>query len=228
MDKYRQRARDLLPNILLTVLSMIQALALEFFWTRLVASDFLWHGGWDTLIGGLQVVCVILGILLLWLFNVSIVLRFSWLPSVSDTLFPFFLGLLEFGLIEAMHPDAIGIWLILLASIFALAIFSSHMTLGRARQDPANDYFFGQLPPRSWRDFRESIIAIAAITSCGIVLLFTNNHALALLGVCISLVAFSYQLYQTHRYWLHSLVSEDSNKSTEQAGADVSQDNRDH
>ncbi|MFT7288376.1 MAG: hypothetical protein ACI87W_002494 [Halieaceae bacterium] len=228
MDNYRQRARDLVPNILLTVLSMIQALALEFYWTRLVASEFLWHGGWDALIGWLQAACVLLGILLLWLYYVSIVLRFSWLPSVSDTLFPFFLGLLEFGLIEAMHPNSIAVWLILLASMFALAIFSSHMTLGRARQDPANDYFFKQLAPRSWRNFRESIFAMSAIIFCGVALLFVESHALTLLGVCLSMAAFGYQFHQTSLYWLHSLLPAGSDDSSDPDRSDVSPDRGDH
>lgn len=41
------------------------------------------------------------GILLIQVFYVSFVLRFTWLPSLEDTLIPFLIGLLE------MKPDGI-------------------------------------------------------------------------------------------------------------------------
>ena len=42
MDNNLERAKELLPAVILTILSMIQALALELFWTRFAASDYLW------------------------------------------------------------------------------------------------------------------------------------------------------------------------------------------
>ena len=59
MEEQRQRqnkrARNLLPSIVITVLSMIQAIALELFWGKVVDAGFLWEGSWDSMIGWLQV-----------------------------------------------------------------------------------------------------------------------------------------------------------------------------
>ncbi|MFT5482814.1 MAG: hypothetical protein ACI9GW_001468 [Halieaceae bacterium] len=78
-----ERARNLVPAIILTVLSMIQALALELFWTKVVGSQFLWEGGWGAAIGWLQLMVVLGGILFIWVFYVNFVMLFSWLPSLE-------------------------------------------------------------------------------------------------------------------------------------------------
>ncbi len=67
MDLQIERARDLLPSIIITILSMIQALALELFWNRIQVSDFLWQGGWTATLGWLQLLVMLLGMLLVWL-----------------------------------------------------------------------------------------------------------------------------------------------------------------
>ena len=45
MESIRRRAMEIFPSVLLTVLSMVQALALELLWTRLGDSPYLWEGG---------------------------------------------------------------------------------------------------------------------------------------------------------------------------------------
>ena len=48
METIRTRATDLLPSVLLTVLSMIQALALELLWTRIrETTSFKIRTGWS-------------------------------------------------------------------------------------------------------------------------------------------------------------------------------------
>jgi hypothetical protein len=54
-----------------------QALALELYWNCFQESEFLWLGGWDALIGWLQMLVMPGGILLIWLLYESLVLRFS-------------------------------------------------------------------------------------------------------------------------------------------------------
>ncbi len=49
MVSIRERAIATFPSVMLTVLSMIQAL--ELLWTRVMESEFLWLGGWDALVG---------------------------------------------------------------------------------------------------------------------------------------------------------------------------------
>lgn len=207
MKKNVERARELVPSIILTILSMIQALAIELFWSRIEGSEILFQGGWDSVIVWLQLGVVLIGILLIWVFYVSFVLRFSWLPTLDDTLIPFLVGLLEFAMIDLMYPHPLGPWFLLLAAIYAITVATSHVTMRRARRDPANDYFFSQMGPASWRDYTTSAAAILALVVTGLVLWYADhNPHLSVAALLLALFTLLYQFRQARRYWMHSLV----------------------
>lgn len=97
MPSLPERARELFSSVLLTVLSIVQALALELLWDRVHRAPFLWVGGWPALLAWSQVGVMLLGFAQVWLFYVSIVARFRWLPSTGDALWPFGIGILASG-----------------------------------------------------------------------------------------------------------------------------------
>jgi len=206
MDKNIERARELLPAILITVLSMIQALALEIYWTKAGDSVFLWQGGWEAVIGWLQMLAAFMGILLIWLLYVSTVLRFTWLPTLEDTIVPFFIGLCEFALIDMLGPESLGVWFMILAATFAVSIIANHMVMRRARQDPANAYFFDEMAPARWRDHVRSFIVVAILVVCGALLgLSDSNPVLSVVALLLALVVLAQQFWQCHRFWMHSM-----------------------
>ena len=209
MEPNQERARDLLPTIIITVLSMIQALALELYWTKIGESDFLWQGGWGAAIGWMQLLLMFLGMLLIWILYISVVLRFSWLPAMEDTLIPFFIGLLEFGMIDLMGPETLGPWFILLAVTFCISTLANHMVMRRARQDPANSYFFDGIEPANWRDYRITITASLTLAMFGLVLwVWSNSPVLSCLALLLALAALSRQILQSRKYWMHSLSAD--------------------
>ena len=203
MTDRADRARDLLPTVVITVLSMIQALALELYWSRFRESDYLWQGGWDAALGWLQLAVMLLGILQIWLFYVSLVLRFSWLPTMEDTLTPFAIGLFEFSLIDLMGPGTVGQWFLALAGVFFVSVGASHMVLRRARHDPGNAEYFDKVAPASWRDYVISATAVFSLAGFGVALLLSDeNRIIALMALLFALLALSRQLYVLHYYWL--------------------------
>ena len=179
MEMVRNRATDLFPSVLLTVLSMIQALALELLWTRLRESPYLWTAGWDAVLGWTQVAAMLLGFLVVWLFYVSIVMRFRWLPSLQDSVVPFAIGILEFTLVDLMGPDSLPLWFYGMALIFAVSTWASHTIYRRARRDPANREFFDSVQLATMRDFAPAIAAIAGIALLGLALHTLRRSALA-------------------------------------------------
>ena len=214
MQNNVERAKELLPTIILTILSMVQALALELFWSKIEGSDFLWHGGLTAIIGWLQLLAVLVGMLLIWVLYVSFVLRFSWLPALEDTLIPFVIGLLEFAMIDTMRPDFIGLWFVLLAAIFAVVTTGSHLMMRQARRDPANEYFFSQVNPASWRDYIATIVIVVLFCLFGLVLWFYDTPgSLSIVALLIAIAALSYRFIQAKSYWMHSLVADQSVKS---------------
>ncbi len=210
MDHNLQRARDMLPAIVITVLSMIQALALELYWNRFQGSEHLWQGGWEAAVGWLQMGLMLLGILQIWLLYVSLMLRFSWLPEISDALVPFVIGLLEFTMIDLMGPATLGPWFLCLGMLFGICIGATHMAHRRARGDPANDYFFSRVAPANWRDYLGSSVMIVILLLFGVALWQTDNRTwLPFTAILLALPALAYQLLMTRRYWMHSLVQQE-------------------
>ena len=209
MRKNIERARDLVPAMMLTVLSMIQALALELYWSKIVSSPFLWAGGWEAIIGWLQLLAMFMGILLIWVLYVSFVLRFTWLPSLEDTLVPFLIGALEFAMVDTLDPQLLGPWMLLLCAVFVLATLTSHTIMRRARREPENAYFFDSAGPASWRDFFASALIVGVLGLFGTVLLIIDfNPYLALAALLAAIGALTSQYVQARKYWMHSLVIE--------------------
>jgi hypothetical protein len=206
-----ERAKELVPSLMLTVLSMIQALALEMYWSRIGESPFLWSGGWEAIVGWMQVVAVFLGILLIWVLYVSFVLRFTWLPTLEDTLVPFLIGALEFAMIDMLDPHLLGPWMLLLGAIFGLATLTAHITMRRARVEPENAYFFDQVAPATWRDYLQSAITVIFLWLLGIVLWVVDFQPyLAMAALLCALATLFGQYFQARKYWMHSLTDEGS------------------
>jgi hypothetical protein len=203
----RTRATDLFPSILLTVLSMIQALALELLWSRLRDSAYLWTSDWGALLGWVQVAAMLLGFLVVWLYYVSLVMRFRWLPSLGDSVVPFGIGILEFTLVDLMGPDSLGLWFYAMALIFAVSTWANQRFFRRARRDPANREFFQSVPPATIRDFAPSIAAVAVIGLLGVVLHVSGSRGwLALGSLLVTIAALGYPIHQTRRYWKRSMA----------------------
>lgn len=120
------RARELLPSILLTLLSVVQALALESLWSGVHEMPFLYEGGATAWLGWLQVVAIFQGIIVIWLFYIGIVMRFSWVPGTWDSVAPFALGAGELTLITLMERQQVSLWFVVLAGIFALSTWTSN------------------------------------------------------------------------------------------------------
>jgi hypothetical protein len=202
MESMRTRAKEHLPSVLLTLLSIIQALALELLWARLEDSAWLWVYGWDAVLGWTQVAAVFLGILLVWLVYTSIVMRFVWAPALRDSVAPFVVGILQFLMIGLLGPHWLGPWFYTLALIFAVMHWANHSTFVRARQDPENAEFFAQMSPATLRDFVPQAAQIAGLVGMGVLLQLSGHSGwLALAAVGFVIAAFLYQMENTRRFW---------------------------
>ncbi len=167
MESMRSRAKSHLPNVLLTLLSIIQALALELYWAEVQTLEVLFTTSWEAVITWTQVTATFLGILVIWVVYATTVMRFSWVPSISDSVVPFFIGLLQFILIESLGIASAGAWFLSLAAIFALMHGESHLIMRRARRDPDNQEFFRQINPATIRDSVPPIVMVTSLLAIG-------------------------------------------------------------
>ena len=168
MESMRTRAKSHLPNVLLTLLSIIQALALELFWSEVQTLEVLFTASWLAVITWTQVTATFLGILVIWVVYATTVMRFSWVPGISDSVVPFFVGLLQFILIESLGSAAAGTWFISLAVIFGCMHGESYLIMRRARRDPDNDEFFRQINPATFRDSIPPAVMVTCLLGLGV------------------------------------------------------------
>jgi hypothetical protein len=126
------------PTIYLSLISIIQALALETLWSTLIELDHIWTWTIPALIGWLEITAVFELILLLWLTYVHTIMRVRWVVSVSDSLIPFALGVVEFALVALIHPAKVHLWCYALAAGSAIGTLGSIATNRAMRQEPDN------------------------------------------------------------------------------------------
>jgi hypothetical protein len=206
MDNIRIRATDQLPMVLLTLLSIVQALALELLWDHLRHRLDLYDYSWIAFLGWLQIAASLMVIILIWLTYSGMVMRFRWAPSTADSILPFFVGLIEFLMIDLMGPENLGGWMIVLAVVFATMIVVSHKVMRRARLDSANRGWFEQYSPAALRDFWPQIVVISAMVLFGGWLWRSGNYGWPALCALIATHAFlGYEAYRTTQFWNQSM-----------------------
>jgi hypothetical protein len=206
MSAMRDRAKEQFPMVLLTLLSIVQALALELLWSHLSESDFLFHLSTITVISWIQILATFLSLVLIWVVYASIMMRFRWVPGTSDSIFPFVIGLFEFMLIESLGQDEVGLWLILMAALFGMMVWVSHVTMRRARRDNDNDLFFSAFAPAVLRDFIPQLSVVGILALAGVYVLVSGNTALvAMLMVLATCGLLCWQFYEAAQFWERSV-----------------------
>jgi hypothetical protein len=206
MDSIRSRAVDQFPMVLLTLLSIVQALALEFLWDNLRHRSDLYDYSWIALLGWLQIAASLMGIILIWLTYTGMVMRFRWTPSTADSILPFFVGLTEFLLIDMMGPGKFGHWMIVLTLVFAMMIVVSHSVFRRARQDPANRGWFDQYSPATLRDFLPQIVVVSTMGLFGVWLWQSENSSWpALCAILFTHTVLGFEIYKAAKFWDQSM-----------------------
>jgi hypothetical protein len=133
-----ERARELLPTLLLTLLSVVQALALEATWSSAREMPFLYAGGAAAWVGWLQVVAIFQGIVLIWLMYIAMVMRFSWVPSTWDSIAPFVLGAGELALVQLAELQQVTAWFLVMAAMFGFSMWISNRMFRSGIEDPQN------------------------------------------------------------------------------------------
>ena len=141
MDTIRNRAKDRFPMVLLTLLSIVQALALEFLWDHIRHRTEIFEISVVAVLGWLQIAASLNVIILIWLMYAGMLMRFRWTPTITDSIWPFFIGLIQFLMIDIMGAENIALWIIVLALIYGTTDFINHRAMKRARNDPANREF---------------------------------------------------------------------------------------
>lgn len=208
----RTRAKDHLPTVLLTLLSIVQAFSLELMWSHVTTRDDLYQLSFPAMLSWIQIVATFLGVLVIWLIYASLVMRFRWVPTTSDSVFPFVIGIIEFALIAALGPHLLGRWFLILALIFVVMAWVSQVTLRRAREDGENDSFFSLVERARFKDYLFVMCVSGVFFVAGLYLLMSGNQGwFALFALLVATAALAMQMYSTDVFWRRSVA----NRTTE-------------
>ena len=206
MSLIRERAKNNFPMVLLTLLSIVQALALELLWSQIHEHPEFYEVSWVAVTGWMRVIATFVGILVIWLIYATNSMRFRWVPSTTDSIFPFLIGIIQFIMIDNLGPQDLGRWLIALAVIFALMSWVSQLDLKRARSDGDNAEYFDGLSPAAFKDFLPAVLTVSAITLFGLLTWQDGDVGwLARAAVAFVVVALVYQMYLTDLFWRRSM-----------------------
>ncbi|HTK97075.1 MAG TPA: hypothetical protein VL379_03535 [Pseudomonadales bacterium] len=207
MSTVRTRAKEQLPQVLLTLMSIIQALALEFLWDDVRVAERALR--WDAVSTWFQIVADMLGIVQVWLLYTSATMRVRWTPSMRDLIIPFLIGILEFILIDLTGPDHRGLWFLTLATVYIVASWDAQSVFSRARQDPDNVEFFSRFRPPTRLDRFEPPFIIGTLIGFGLVAEFIDDPPeLVLAGLTFACAVLIYRMEIARRFWDRSMSIE--------------------
>ena len=203
----RNRAKEHFPSVLLTLLSIVQAIALELLWSHVTASDYLYEPTWIAALAWAQITGTFLTLILVWVVYASSAMRFRWTPVTSDSVYPFFIGLIEFMLIETLGPDEFGQWMLFIALAFAVMHWVTHANMKRARLDADNQTFFRKMEPARLRDFYPHLAVVGILVTAGVYLFLSANLGLPALFILLTTNGFlGWQFYTTAQFWERSMM----------------------
>jgi len=203
----RERAKQQMPMVLLTLLSIIQALALELLWSHIKATPELLILNWAAFLSWLQIGVTLMGIILIWLLYSSVTMRFTWTPTPGDSVIPFGVGPLEFTLIAPLGLENLPIWFVLLAMLFCFMPATLQSIFRRARLDKENDAFFKNVQPAKLRDFYPVMFVVVLFAALGFLLAITGDtYLLALFSLLVAAAAHGRQMVLSARNWQKAML----------------------
>ena len=176
MNIMKTRAQAYFPSVLLTLVSIIQALALELMWSKIVESEWLWKFNMKAVIGWGMILVESLDIMQLWVMYSMMVMGSIWQPDLKDSIIPFVIGIQEFMLVTLIGEEFNTLCLYALGSVFISANWMSHSSLRRARQDPEKEEFFGKVELATLRDFCPALTIVTSLVIFGISIDVTQNQ----------------------------------------------------
>jgi len=209
MNAMRERAKEHFPTVLLTLLSIVQALALELLWAHLHEADYLFQPTWIAVLCWAQVLATLLGVVLIWVVYASNVMRFRWVPVTSDSVYPFLIGLIEFMLIDTLGADEIGQWLLLMAAVFGVMHWVAHTTMRRARQDSDNEAFFADVSPAQLRDFYPQFAVVGALALASVYVLVSSETGAVTMFILLATNGLLIrQFHEAAVFWKRSIADD--------------------
>jgi hypothetical protein len=201
----RARAKAQFPSVLLTLTSIIQAIALESLWSRF--SELAEPDGFLAIPveAWLQSGAMLLAIMVLWIYYAQLVMRLVWVPRLADSLIPFALGVAQFLEIDTLGREDVALWLAPFPVIFLLCFAGWNLTIARAGDESENADLMATFRPENglvrYGPMLGSVVFLMLLAAC--VWRWPGSSTAALISLDLLLVL---HLWLQGRYWRESVL----------------------
>ncbi len=207
MSVIRNRAKNNFPMVLLTLLSIVQALAFELLWEEVRNHHEFYEMSWVAAGGWMRIVTTFLGIILIWHSYASNAMRFRWVPSTSDSFFPFVIGVVQFTMVGNLDSDAVPQWLLMLAILFVAIPWVSQHDMRRAREEVENEEFFRARSKASLKDVIPMALIVLALCVFSAVVWWMDGEVwMSTLASFVALVIVAVQMVVMNHFWVWSMT----------------------
>ena len=216
VEQTRARAKQLTPALIVTLLSIVQALCLEVLWSSVRDHAFLWEGGVAAVVGWLQVAISFQGIIVLWIVYLGLVVRFVWTPRILDMVVPFILGIFEFVLASLLDPEWLVYWLLTLAGMFVFGTLTNANIFKLVATQPENrEHFEGAAANPQLYGFVSlygplSVFVALILCSAWLVASLGPHSYGAIAGLVLTNLVLVLQFLQVRFYWNRALFHDDA------------------
>lgn len=201
----RTRARELLPSVLLTVLGIVQALALELLWEGRPERLLAWRAIDAAATGWILHGTLFLGVVLVWVQFAVTVMRITWTPSLFDLVVPFVIGVMEFTLVATMVPEAVHWWFMGMAAVSVVTASVNFSIFARALTEAGR-----VLEAGSQRGYAPILIgSVALLIFAGWSRIAGPASAVPQVGASVAAVMLIVQLGVFRHFWNVDLFVED-------------------
>ncbi|HSM36456.1 MAG TPA: hypothetical protein VK837_08685 [Longimicrobiales bacterium] len=144
----REKALTQFPAVYLTLVSVVQAIALEVLVARVVAVRPAFALSADAVIVWLEVVLLVLTIFYGWVSYTLLVTLAQWVLRAFDFAAAFSVGLMQFVAIGFIGPGSFTAFCSMVAVGFGFGAFVSHSNTGVAARRPENLTVMRSMPRR--------------------------------------------------------------------------------
>ena len=121
---------------------------------------------------------------------------------MTDSIYPFLVGIIEFWLVEALNIGSTGLWFIVMGAAIGVMHWIAQITMRRARSDADNDQFFERTARATLSDFYPQASIVAIFVVAGLLTIAMNPPPVVQgTSVLLTLLFLAWQFLTTARYW---------------------------
>lgn len=207
MELIRTRAMESFSSLYMTMVSLIEAIALELLVGRVQSLSGLGQLSIDSLVTWLQIVFMFEVVLGIWVAYAILTTATRWATTLLDSTTVFALGVWQFFAIGWIGDISIHHWLYFTCIGAAIALVIVRSAYASAAREPGNERFVESFPIKFLTNlvvgWSCTMLPVAVLVHLGV-----GGKWLAAAALAVGIVGYANYIRTWSRWWKRSLVRE--------------------